>query len=244
MAIDTVLRELNLDRYDRNARLRPALLVVLPALVLIALWLPKVWTFFGALTSLLVACGVTFLLAQLARERGRSLEKRWRGIIGREHTAILLSHANTALAAPTKHRYHAFLASKGLGLPTAAEERLNRAKAHELYRSAGEWLLEYTRPKAPTSLLLDENISYGFRRNLMGLKPVALSILALAVVGNALLTYLAGPVSTMFWPGIALEVGLLAAACAWIWMINKAFVVDASLAYAQRLLAQCDAAAP
>ena len=74
MALDVVMKELNFDRYDRNARLRPALFTILPILVSVAIWFPKIWSLFGALASLLVACGVTFLLAQLARQRGRSLE--------------------------------------------------------------------------------------------------------------------------------------------------------------------------
>ena len=52
MAIEAIMKELNFDRYDRNARLRPALFTILPMLVLVAIWYPKIWSLFGALASL------------------------------------------------------------------------------------------------------------------------------------------------------------------------------------------------
>src|SRR3954466_15200621 len=65
LGLESSLTELGFDRYDRNARLRPALLVVLPMLLVVAIWLPAVWTTAGALFTLVSACGATYLLARL-----------------------------------------------------------------------------------------------------------------------------------------------------------------------------------
>ena len=51
------------DTYSRHARLAPALFVILPPLVCIALWVPSVYALGAGLFSLLVACGLLFLLA-------------------------------------------------------------------------------------------------------------------------------------------------------------------------------------
>jgi len=240
MGFESTLKEMGLDRYDRNARLRPALLVILPALLLVAIWYPNVWTTFGALASLLIACGATFLLGQIARQRGRRLEARWGSAIGKPHSATLLTHSDATLPEASKARYHTYLTGRGITIPTAAQERRDPAKAHSQCVSAVEWLLEHTRGDTDKSLLLDENIAYGFRRNLRGLKPVALTILALASLCNAGLLWIGGPASPRFEAGIVLGLAYLVALAIWILWVNKAFVTDASLAYARRLLAQCD----
>ena len=240
MAIEAIMKELNFDRYDRNARLRPALFTILPMLVLVAIWYPKIWSLFGALASLLVTCGVTFLLAQLARQRGRRLEDRWKSAIGRSHSAKLLSYDDPTLPAATKARYHAYLSSHGVVLPTVQQERRDAAKAHDQYLSAVIRLLEHTRQNASKSLLLDENIAYGFRRNLRGLKPFALIILAVALAADVALVWWGGWTSPKLETGVVLGGGLALVALIWIFYITKPFVEDASLAYGQRLLAQCE----
>lgn len=243
MALDAVMKEFNFDRYDRNARLRPALFTILPILVWVAIWYPKIWSLFGALASLLVTCGVTFLLAQLARQRGRRLESHWTPAIGRTHSAKLLSHSDPTLPAATKARYHAYLAGHGVVLPTIPQERRDPAKAQDQYLAAILWLLEHTRQNAGKSLLLDENIAYGFRRNLRGLKPFALVILALVLAANVALVWRGGWTSPMLETGVMLGGGLALLTLIWIFYVTKPFVEDASLAYAQRLLAQSDATA-
>ena len=240
MNLDSLLREVGLDRYDRNARLRPALLALLPALLVLAVWFPKVWTFFGTLVALIVSCGTLYFLAQLARARGRAVERALGTRAGRRHTALLLSHGDETLSAATKRRYHAFLKQHGLGLPTAEQEKADPGDAHARYRSAVDWLLEHPRPSARTPLLLDENIAYGFRRNLLGLKPVAIAILLCAMLANGLLLLRSKPDEVLLWGGLALEAAFAGALFVWIGGVSQAFVADASLSYAQRLLAQCE----
>ncbi len=225
------------DRYEINARLKPALFTVVPLLILPATWLPEVWTALGGLAALLVTCGVTVLMAQIARQRGRALQKRWADL-GPESSARLLSHADVTIDPLTKARYHRFLASKDLAIPTAAEESASGLAA---YRACVTWLLANTRDKDRFHLLAEENIAYGYRRNLFALKPIALVVLAVALTANSTALWVRWPVvDTRYWVGMAVEVGLVGVVTAWLVAVRPAFVADASQSFAERLLACCD----
>lgn len=240
LAARDTARAFGFDRYDLLARLRPALLVSLPLILVAIGWFPETRTLMGGLFSLLGFCGVTYLLAQVSRSRGRALEGRAGPRLGRLHTAALLSHADGTIVPDTKARYHAFLRAGGLQLPSPDEEARDREGATQRYRSAVDWLLERTRSSANTSLLIEENIAYGFRRNLLGLKPIALGLLVLALGANGYLTYEAHITGRSLMPGAVTGVSLVLLLMAWLVLVNEAFVRDASDAYAKRLLAMCD----
>lgn len=98
------------DPYERAARLYPALLALLPMLVVIV-----TTSVFGKpmttqLLALSGACGVTYLLANISRMLGKAQESRLFDAWGGTPTTQLLRHRNTLIDAHTKQRYHAFLA--------------------------------------------------------------------------------------------------------------------------------------
>lgn len=173
-----------LDAYDRVARLWPALLAMAPVL-----WAgPQVKgtivhggaaSVFGSL-GLAGACVV--LLMNISRSRGRAIEpeliRRWDGW----RTTGLLRHRDRVVDRFTKERYHKALTSlgKGLRLPTESEETADPVQADERFRAATTRLIEKRRDHK-YALLHKENAQYGFRRNLLGLKPIALSLVALAL---------------------------------------------------------------
>lgn len=238
---DQVLRASGFDRYDRIARLYPALLCLLPVLAVVALWLPQVWTLLGGLLSLTVACGSIFYLAQIVRYLGRRIEKRLGNRVGRARSAVLLSHGDPHIPADTKARYHKYLADHGVHVPDQLLETSDPAAANQGFRSAVDWLLEHTRPGAKASMLLNENIAYGFRRNLLGVKPVATALLVLAMAANAGLIIASSDQSRTV-AGAVVELLLFLSLTAWFAVVRPDFVEDASLAYAQRFLAQCEQA--
>jgi hypothetical protein len=236
---DTV-QAFGLDRYDLFARLRPALFCALPLLLVALAWFPETRTLTGAALSLLTACGVTYLLGQIARTRGRALETKSARSSGRLLTATMLSHRDGSIAAPTKQRYHAFIRTGGVHVPTLDEEAADPESTFISYVSAVDWLLERTRATAKTSLLLEENIAYGFRRNLLGLKPIAMAILAVAMGANGYLAYAAHQAGLPLMPGVVVGATLMGLLAAWVLLVTGSFVNDASDAYARRLLAMCD----
>jgi hypothetical protein len=233
---------LSLDRYSRNARIKPALFVLLPLFVTIAVWLPRVWTLLGGLTTLLTACGSTLLLGEIARYLGRGVEKRMIAANGGKFTTIFLRHRNNTISAATKKNYHAILKKKAKrGMPTQAAEEADPKGADDLYRGAVDWLIEATRSEKRFPLVRSENISYGFRRNLLGLKGIALPLLAICIGLSAWLTCRAMHLDeTRFWVGCILCFALGCDAAIWLLIIRVPFVEDAGHTYAIRLLAQCD----
>lgn len=235
-----LLRMVGLNRYELNARLKPALLAGLPALIVAVFWYPGAWSFAGTLVAAASACGVLYALAQFARRRGRAVEAVLNRDVGRNHTARLLTHLDDAIFEETKARYYAYLRSQGLVLSTASEEQAEPDLAFRRARSAVDWLLEHTRTGGGALFLLDENISYGFQRNLFGLKPYGIALSVISLAAHALLLFVVEIDAERFWFGVALCLPLAVLVCVWLLVVNKSAVVDASLAYAKRLLANCE----
>jgi len=230
------------DKYTRQARLMPSLLVILPVFVTVAVWLPKVWTLLGALAAIVSACGLTFLLAEVARFQGRKVEREMIAANGGKFTTILLRHRDSTISTATKKTYHALLkkASKR-SLPSVESEQTDPVAADDCYRGAVEWLLEATRSEKRFPLVRAENIAYGFRRNLLGLKRPAVLLIALCIVANVFFCIRDFQVDpTRFLAGSLVCLALFAVGLVWLIVIQMAFVEDAGRTYALRLLAQCD----
>lgn len=237
------LKNVGLSRYELNARLKPALLALLPALLVALFWYPGAWSIVGSVTTVASACGVLYAIALLARNRGRAAERRLDREIGRNHTAKLLTHSDHTFVIETKARYHAYLRTHDKTLSTAEEERAEPELAFRRARSAVDWLLEHTRARGGAPLLLNENVAYGFQRNLYGLKPFGVGLSLIAVVAHTLLLVLTTLEGERFWLGIAVCIPLAAFLFGWLLLVTKGAVAEASLAYAQRLLANCEPAA-
>jgi hypothetical protein len=236
----TALRAVGLDRYDLMARLRPALFTLIPVFLVLGVRVPEVRTAAGAIIGAATACGVTYFLVLLARSHGRALEQRLGERAGRRHSARLLTLEDPTFARETKMRYHALLAKNGVTLSTLDEERADPALAFDRTRSAVDWLLINTKPDAKKTLLFDDNIAYGFMRNLRGLKPIAIGIDILMMVTNGALIAMAWNDRAATFSAGLIEVGLLVVLALWAFLVTEEAVTQASLAYAQRLFAQCE----
>ena len=71
----------------------------------------------------------------------------------------------------------AFLSSKiGQSVPTEQAEKDNPKVGDAFYERGGGWLRENTRDTKKFPVLFSENITYGYRRNLLGLKWPALGL--------------------------------------------------------------------
>ncbi len=117
-------------------------------------------------------------MTNICREMGKRLEERHFLEWGGKPTTQLLRHRDAVIDSVTKRRYHAFLASRiNMSFPDAEQEKSDPSKADEAYQSGARWLLDHTRPDAGKQfdLLFRENIAYGFRRNALGVKPVAIA---------------------------------------------------------------------
>lgn len=237
-----LLRNVGLSRYELNARLKPALFALLPMFIVAVFWYPGAWSIAASALAAASSCGVLFALAQLARRRGRAAERRLNGEVGRSLTAKLLTHSDNTILVQTKVRYHTYLRAHGRSLSNVEEERAEPEVAFDRARSAVDWLLEHTRTARGGALLLDENISYGFQRNLFGLKPFGVGLSAIAVAAHMFFLTSTVPEREQLWFGIAVCILLLFLLACWLYLVTKRAVIEASFAYAERLLASCEAA--
>jgi len=232
-----------LDEYTRNARLKPAFLIALPIALTVAVLGLKQSATEGTLIGLASSLGFTFLLSQLVRDRGKSREPwlfmKWNG----KPTTAMLRHNDPRLNVNTRARYHKRLCSMlpEISLPTAEQEKANPVDADAVYASCGDYLLSKTRDKERFQLLFQENVNYGFRRNLWAMKPVGITISILSLAALALVTQIEARADAVPWFANLTAIAIVALLLAW-WVvrITPSWVKIVGDAYAQRLLASID----
>lgn len=159
------------DTYSLKARVFPALIAGLPTLTLLFIIVP--WDHLDLSHAIAAVMGAVllFAFADMARHRGKKVQER----LGTGETPDQWHRNNPDLPEGSKDRYREFVACRlSQSAPTAEDEQLRPQHANDFYRSANAWLREESRDHSTFSLLFSENVTYGFRRNLLGLKPTAL----------------------------------------------------------------------
>lgn len=223
------------DQYSFQARLLPALLVLLPAAFALFAWTGIEVKWESALWALFGAAGGTTFLTILARNFGKAIEpKLWKSW-GGAPTTQLLRHSGSANSV-MRERWHKSL-SKLLGkpLPTADEEAANPTHADEIYEAATKLQISKTRDTKKYHLLFKENMQYGFCRNLYAMKATGTTItilgLAASILSGLWFIHVGGP---------QIRSWVCAAVCAlfllcWIFKIKSSWVKIPAFAYAERL---------
>jgi hypothetical protein len=239
------------DNYSRQARLFPGLLTVFPPLMTVLAWFPQLLLSNIGTTLLTIAtsCGLLYALGSWARTRGKFLEAKLLKEWGGWPTTLKLRHAGP-LDATTLARYHGFLEKNvpHWHAPTSEQELAAPANADGAYGSAVLWLKEKTRKGLP--LVDKENAQYGFRRNLLGMKPVGIVLCALAAAASLLAIYshATGITVAEFWaltsaqkPEVWAATSVdFVALLAWLTLVRRRWVRQAGEQYAEALLAACD----
>ena len=170
-----------LDQYEIRARLFPALLsvVTLPAVVITLGF--RDYPLVTGLLALFSAVGGPFLLATLVGERGRRLQERLFRDWGGPPTVALLRLGDQGQADPKRLQRRTKLAEAWANaLPSRDDELKNPAAADQAYESAISYLRERTRDRKAFPLVFTENCNYGFHRNLMAVRPLAIIVSAFA----------------------------------------------------------------
>ena len=233
-----------LDAYTVRARLFPAIIAAAPALAAIALlisWKQISLSNIIATGALLV---VLFALADFARKQGKRIEPRIYEEMGGKPSVTMMRHRDNSLEAVAKDRYRSFLADKvKIAAPTAAREEANPAAADAFYEQCGTWLRENTRDTKKFSILFNENVTYGFRRNLLGMKWPALGLNVLVV---ALCTWLVSqqwPVDMADDVTTRIVIVLVVAAVHALYIslvVTKRGLMEAARTYARQLILSCE----
>lgn len=222
------------------------------------MWIPGDSLPLGALLGIIGTSGGTALLAQVGRDQGRkkqpSLWKSWGG----PPTTRLLRFRDS----PDKTILHHWRAKlerlTGYTLPSLQEEVEDLSAADQRYERAVSFLRESTRDSSKFPLVFAENVNYGFRRNLWGLKPYGLAIAFLAAIGcwgfvlasvglsataSSLVNMLRNP-DTVFMTRLIGSIITTVVTAAWLVVIRPRWVRTAAEAYAERLLGAIDTLDP
>lgn len=239
------------DPYERKARLWPALIAVFPLIVTIELLYSAQISILSNIAAIGGAFGLIYLLTNLSREFGKRIEPTLFEYFGGKPTTQLLRHRDSTIESVTKARYHNYLSKKiDHPFPTQEQETKNPQVADDIYQSGVRWLLNKTRDTQRFSLLFKENINYGFRRNLVGLKPFGISV---SIISMVWVLNIGGIM--VFSPAVALNLPVLATLpnghilslfvsglllLTWVLFVSKSYVKTAAFTYAETLLRVCD----
>ena len=215
---------------------------------MVVLLIPELGAKWSSIGVIVVYCGGFVLLVQIVRDKGKELQKRLYRSWGGKPSAAMLRHADSRLPKPTKNRYRSFLsrAVPGLVLASPQEEKTNPELADAGYDSANSWLLVHTRGRPQFDLLFTENMNYGFRRNLLALKPIALRINALALIfiigmavvsGTGEISSKVQDLSLEWWVSVVI---IVVHTFIFLKYIQADWVLKAAETYARQLLAACD----
>jgi len=231
-----------LDRYTIQARLLPVLLVFLPIGATIFGLFPVDKAEWALMSGLLTSFGFTALLSQLGRDQGKKKEPLLYQIWGGTPTTVTFRYSGSKFNQLTLERYHKKLSQLlNITMPSPDLEKNDPAQADIIYQSFVDFLRERTRDKKLFPLVFAENVNYGFRRNLWGLKTVGLLIILLSFVVIApfacyrIISFKSISVNSIF--ALLVNFFLL---IVWILCIKPEWVRVAADAYAQRLIASCE----
>jgi hypothetical protein len=244
------------DQYRKKARLLPVRLLVLPVVlgagVLVITLTGNLNVFerlgVGALTGLLSSFGLNSLLEQFGRDQGKKKEPQLWASWGGSPTTQMLRHRDRTMSNRTmRQRYHEKLASllSNVHIPTSKEEANDPAGADNVYEACTRYLINQTRDTEKFSLIFEENINYGFRRNLWGMRPAGIMLAVIGIIVALCTTYLAWIKTDPLWiVGAGATIVNTCFLVWWILRITPSWVFVPAKAYAERLLEACDSLTP
>ena len=227
---------MELDEYSIKARLYPTFVVLLPLLVMAFFYITNVEKYYHYLTAFCAIGFLTFVLAQFGRDKGKSKEPILFRYFGGKPTTLIIRHSDNWLNSVTKSKYHTLLAQKmGIAIPSVIEEANDLNNSDEIYEACGKYLISKTRDTSKFRLLFKENINYGFRRNLWGMKAWAIIILLLCSFVH-LFTSTDG--FSFFWleeNELVLQIVLIFFLLFWLFVVTKKWIKNAAYSYSERL---------
>jgi hypothetical protein len=192
------------------------------------------------LASLLVG-GLSLIACGLARDAGFKLQPKLWNDWGGSPTVRRLRWADTPNET-LQARLHGDIARiTGHQLPTPERETNDPRGADEEYNAAIGVLRERASNPEVFRKVFAENMEYGFRRNCLGLRTIALFLaISGAIASIALCVWGTGPaadrLATWGWPGFVSAAAMIF----WGWIVTPEWVRKPAETYADRLLESVD----
>lgn len=227
-----------MDKYSINARTYPVLLFILPIIVIAIVFSLHFENYLQIGISVGITGALAFLFAQIGRDGGKRKEKQLWKEWGGPPTTQLLRWSNDEIDQLTKKRYHdaLFLICSVEQRPSKEVEQKDPESANDVYLAWTRFLINNTRDTSKFHLIFRENINYGFRRNLWGMKGAAISLIILLMVGILINHYFQFPNAPIPKTFFIAEGLLLIFLLFWLIKVRKSWVKIPAFAYAHRLL--------
>ena len=232
-----------LDDYILRARLAPAMYAVAPAMMVVLLAVP--WDTFK-LPQALASASVGLLLigaSDLARRFGKRVEQDLFRDTGGQPFATTLRYRDYIIDPIAKARYHAWLAAKlQENAPTREDEYSDPRSTDRFYQRCSVHLRSTTRDKGRFNMVYEENVTYGFRRNLLGLKWLALGLDVLVLLVCLLILKGLMPSAFAMNSEMAYTVTAIVAAhmVFFVFAVSRSSVMAASDQYSRQLVFACE----
>ncbi|MEP3346757.1 MAG: hypothetical protein ABJN34_08970 [Litoreibacter sp.] len=205
-----------------------------PAILIMALAFPQLYETAVGFVGLALVCGVLTIASHFARTRGKKVEQRLNAKWGGKPTTRFLLDDNSELDDQTRNRYLAHF-SKNVPDWNLGEDPKQGVE------SAVRWLLENTRDTSAYGLIFKENISYGFRRNCLGMKPIGSLISMICAIYWGTQLYIQLPALSETRPTDLIGLSVSAALVLWwLFVVGEEWVKEAGNSYAKALLGSID----
>ena len=221
-----VMPQVPLGNYRVRAQLAPALIVLLPTVVSVVTWIPDAIDLVRALVG---ARSPMFFLAQV-RDAGRRKEA-W-------------LHSRSAPPRRTRCGQGIRLSSKmrARGYVAVARGRGGRPQGGRFnVQFAVQWLLAQAPDRRRFPLVFQENVNYGFRRNLWGLRPAGLMIATTCLVANVAAIFAAhNAENKLHVEGLIALIITSLLVFLWIKIVKPDWVRVPAFAYARALFQMCE----
>ena len=210
--------EIKFDTYSFRARVLPVYLTLAPIVLLLAAVVPEGLKLPIGGAAALVFAPISFFLGQVGADFGKRLEKSLWTNWGGPPTTRFLRHGNDEFNEVTRGRVHAKLRQLGLHVPTREEQDQDQCAADTHYQSCTQDLIRRTRDTRKFPLVFKGLSEYGFRRNLLGLKALGVSLSVVGVAGSVWSTYTAWTATNEL-PAVSLIAGLISAGLLLAWLV-------------------------
>lgn len=225
---------ISIDLYSRHAHLKPGLIAVLPITIALLAWIGTGSPVEKAFAALIATSGGTYALVMLARNKGRAIQDKLWKTWGGAPTIQLLRHFGPSNPIVRNRWHHSIEKLTGQKLPTAAQEAEDPMAVDIKYEAAVRALIVQRRDKKKFPLIFQENMHYGFCRNLLGLRPIGITCSIFGVVTSGIAIIYAEPKLHIFAAICCFVNGLIL--LLWVFLINPDWVKEPAFAYAERLL--------
>lgn len=222
--------------YNLRARLSVGIILIAPWLLELYLFVPEIQKFTSTIIVLFITYGFCNLLIIYCRIPGTHTMKKCFPDLLPAQKALLPS--SNYIDQKSKERYYTFLSQN------IDEFIISNDDAHmkECVSTAVTWLIAQTRDSKKFQLIAEENINFGFSYNLLGLKPLGLTMCSIGTIFNGVLFFLNHKqfISLNLTDIVCGFIINLTFLLIWVFIINKNLVISSGKKYARVLLSACD----